>query len=74
MGPTLEKDVGSGTYTLRVSNDNNQGKYALAIGKIERFTLKETISVYKTMPVLKMQFFEKPRYLIYWSIIGAFLG
>jgi hypothetical protein len=69
MGPSLEKDVDPGTYTLRVSNPDNQGKYSLAIGKIESFNLKEIINTYKVMPALKMQFFEKPRYLIYWSIV-----
>lgn len=73
MGPSLEKDVDPGTYTLRVSNPDNQGKYSLAIGKIESFNLKEIINTYKVMPALKMQFFEKPRYLIYWSIVWAFL-
>ncbi len=74
MWPTLEKEVGSGTYIIRVSNADNQGKYSLAIGKIENFDIKEIINTYKVMPALKMQFFEKPRYLIYRSLVGAFLG
>ena len=62
--PNLEKQVGSGTYTIRVSNTNNQWKYSLAIGKIESFPVKEMMKTFKAMPDLKMVFFEKPRYTI----------
>jgi hypothetical protein len=67
--PSLEKQVGSGTYIIRVSNLNNQGKYSLAIGKIESFPLKETIHTYKVLPELKMVFFEKPWYTAYRNIV-----
>ena len=73
MGPSFEEQVWPGTYTIRVSNSDNQGKYSLAIGKIESFDLKETINTYKVMPDLKMQFFEKPWYMTYRSLVGAFL-
>lgn len=63
--PSLEKQVGSGTYTIRVANIGDQGKYSLAIGKIESFTVKEMIKTFKAMPDLKMVFFEKPRYTIF---------
>ena len=67
--PSIEKHVGSGVYTIRVSNPNNQWKYSLAIGKIESFPLNETIHTYKVLPELKMVFFEKPRYTIYRNIV-----
>lgn len=62
--PSVEKQVTSGTYTLIVSNPSNEGKYSLAIGKIESFPLNETIKTFKNMPALKMVFFEKSWYTI----------
>jgi hypothetical protein len=38
MGPEFDKNVGAGTYIVRVFNKNNTGKYSLATGKIEKFT------------------------------------
>jgi len=72
--PSLEKQVGTGTYIIRVSNPSNQGKYSLAIGKIESFPVKEIIKTFKAMPALKMVFFEKPWYTmfrnyVWWSIL-----
>jgi hypothetical protein len=66
----LEKQVGSGTYIIRVSNPGNQGKYSLAIGKLESFSLNETIYTYKVLPELKTVFFEKPWYTAYRNIVG----
>ncbi len=68
-----EKQVGPGTYTIKVSNSDNQGKYSLAIGKLESFSMKEIINTYKVMPALKIQFFEKPRYTIFWNYVWLFL-
>lgn len=71
--PSLEKQVGPGTYTIRVSNPTNQGKYSLAIGKLESFSVNEIINTYKALPELKMVFFEKHRYTILRNIVGIFL-
>jgi len=71
--PSLEKEVGPWTYTIRVANPGNQGKYSLAIGKIESFPLNETINTYKVLPELKMVFFNKPWYMAYRNIVGWFL-
>jgi hypothetical protein len=38
MGPAYEAEFGAGTYFIRVYNEKNSGRYALAIGKKERFT------------------------------------
>lgn len=72
--PSYEKEVGPWTYTIKISNSENQWKYSLAIGKIERFDFKEILNTYKVMPMLKMQFFEKPWYMTFWSLVGVFLG
>ncbi len=71
--PSLEKEVASWTYTIRVSNTTNQGKYSLAIGKIESFPVNEILHTYKVMPDLKMIFFQKPRYTVLRNIVWAFL-
>ncbi len=76
--PSIEKTVGSGTYIIRVSNVHNQGKYSLAIGKIESFPINETIHTYKVLPELKMTFFEKPWYtvvrnVVWWGMVGILL-
>lgn len=71
--PSLEKQVGSGMYIIRVSNPGNQGKYSLAIGKKETFSIKEIIHTYKVLPTLKMVFFEKSRYTVVRNIVGIFL-
>jgi len=71
--PSLEKQVGPGTYTIKVSNTDNQGKYSLAIGKLETFSAKEIFNTFKVMPGLKMVFFEKPWYMIFWNYVWLFL-
>lgn len=73
QGPSREKKVWVGTYTIRVSNPTNQGKYSLAIGKRESFPIKEIINTYRVMPELKMVFFEKSWYMTFRSIVGIFL-
>lgn len=57
-----------------MTNPSNQGKYSLAIGKKESFPFDEIVQTYRNMPTLKTVFFEKPRYLTYWSYVGAFGG
>lgn len=72
--PQREHNMGPGTYTIIVTNASNQGKYSLAIGKKESFPLGEIVQTYRNMPTLKTVFFQKPRYLTYWSYVGAFGG
>jgi hypothetical protein len=72
--PAREQQVSSWTYTIIVSNPGNQGKYSLAIGKIESFNLKETIHTFKVLPQLKTQFFNKPAWTIVDNKIWLFLG
>ena len=71
--PSIEKQVGSGTYTIKVSNADNHGKYSLAIGKIESFPFNEIIHTYKVLPELKMVFFDKPWYTMFRNIVWILL-
>lgn len=73
MWPEFERQVIGGTYTIKVSNPDNQWKYSLAVGKIESFPFKEMLNTYKVMPALKMQFFEKPRYSIFWNLVSLWM-
>lgn len=36
-GPELDRNVDTGTYYVEIFNSNNNGKYSLAIGKVEKF-------------------------------------
>lgn len=71
--PEIERQVIEGTYTIKVSNPDNQWKYSLAVGKIESFPFNEMIATYKNMPALKMQFFEKPRYSVFWNLVSLWM-
>ncbi len=67
--PSRKKQVSAGIYTIRISNPDNQGKYALAVGEKENFPFKEMVNTYKVMPTLKTIFFEKPRYTTFWNYV-----
>ncbi|GAB4315152.1 MAG: hypothetical protein Kow0019_15270 [Methanobacteriaceae archaeon] len=65
-GPEARKNVTSGTYYIKVFNNDNQGKYSLAVGEIETFPPEEALQAVVLLPILKQQFFEK-------NIVGLFL-
>ena len=52
--------VPAGDYRIKVFNPTNQGKYALAIGDVEEFPLKEIINAMSAVPQLKLKFFKEP--------------
>lgn len=58
QGPEFEQTVPAGRYVISVSNETNQGKYVLAIGKTESFSLGDTIRTAQVLPVLKKDFFD----------------
>jgi hypothetical protein len=72
-GPELEENVTPGTYYIKVYNNDNRGKYSLAVGKIESFPLAETIKTAFTLPEIKVHFFNKPAYSAFTNLIGLFL-
>lgn len=57
-GPEFEKQIEAGSYRIVISGNDNHGKYVLAIGKEEKFTLEETLKVYWVLPQLKIYFFK----------------
>ncbi len=72
-GPEFEKFVSSGTYTIIVSNIDNQWKYSLAVGKIEKFTIKDMVNTIKSMPALKTDFFEKSVWTTFFNFVWIFV-
>lgn len=59
MGPEYEARAEAGTYEIRVWSSNNDSKYSLAIGEIEAFDTKETLSALMIIPELKKNFFNE---------------
>lgn len=60
MGPEFENDMKAGTYYIKVYNPNNKGRYALAIGKKESFTIISFISAFFKAWSLDKWFFKPP--------------
>ena len=57
-GPEFEKKLSAGDYKITIFSYENRGKYALAVGKEEKFSLIEIPNIYWTMPLLKIEFFK----------------
>jgi hypothetical protein len=72
LGPEYDEQVPAGTYIVIVSSPDNQGKYVLAVGKVEKFPLKEMARTIVTLPKLK-QYFEKSPLTAYFNLSGIFL-
>jgi hypothetical protein len=59
MGPEQTLRVGPGTYLATVTRPGNEGRYVLAVGEREEFSLREIIRTVGLMPRLKRDFFHK---------------
>jgi len=72
-GPEFTQQVPAGKYRIEIYSDatkpsdepgveenlgSNQGKYVLAVGKIESFDIPTTLNVYWQLPLLKLTFFK----------------
>lgn len=73
-GPEATLQVPAGTYTIKVFNSQNQGKYSIAIGKIEAFPANEALITIFTLPLLKQQFFAKPITTLFFQFVGIILA
>lgn len=65
-GPEFDMKVPAGTYNIIISNPGNIGKYSLAIGKIEKFSIKDLL----VLPLIKKNFFNKSYFATFQGIIG----
>jgi hypothetical protein len=72
LGPEYDEQVTAGTYIIAVSSPDNEGKYALAIGKIEKFPPKEMARTIVALPKLK-KYFGKSPWTAYFNLSGLFL-
>lgn len=58
-GGEYEGEGVPGTYAIIVSSPDNAGRYVLAIGKEEQFTLDESLKTFLTLPEIKERYFDK---------------
>lgn len=73
LGPEYEADVPAGMYVVVVSSPDLQGRYALAVGKTEKFPPGEIIRTVGLLPKLKREFFDKSPLSAFFNLSGAFL-
>jgi hypothetical protein len=69
-GPEIDTRAEAGIYYIKVYSPDNLGKYVLAVGKIEKFSIGETLQTLKTLPTLKKDYFGKPAWTAYNNYIG----
>jgi hypothetical protein len=72
QGPDRRADVSAGTYRIRVSSPENNGKYALAVGETESFGIADTINAVVLLPKLKSWFFAKSPFEAFFTKIYLF--
>ena len=59
LGPEYEQPVDPGTYIIRVFNSSDSGRYALAVGKKEKFTVFSIFGAFFKAWSLDGWFFKK---------------
>jgi hypothetical protein len=74
MGPQEKLNLTAGTYYIKVFNQQNLGKYSLAVGDMESFPPLEMLNAYMTLPLVKQQFFGKPVLLTFFHYLGIILA
>jgi len=69
-GPEFKTIAPAGQYEIRVYNNNNQGKYVLAVGEKEVFGPKSVIAALTVLPVLKISFFHTSIFKLFTAKLG----
>ncbi len=59
QGPEYKARADVGIYEIRVTSPNNDSKYSLAIGEIEKFDGKEGLNALTLIPQIKKDFFNE---------------
>lgn len=67
MGPEARINLSEGMYYINVSGE---GKYSLAIGEEEKFTVIEIIKTFYTVPKIKTEFFGTSLPMAFYNIVG----
>ncbi len=70
-GPEFEKQVSAGKYKIEVYSTDNQGKYVLAVGKKESYSIWPLLNVYWQLPLLKMNFFKTSVFQFFLTPFGV---
>ncbi len=74
QGPEFKKIAApAGTYDIKIHRSENVGRYVFVVGQAESFPPGEALKAVWLIPQLKLKFFDKPFYLIFWSKIGFYL-
>ncbi|HSO25605.1 MAG TPA: hypothetical protein VLR54_03180 [Methanobacteriaceae archaeon] len=73
-GPEFNQTEPAGTYYIKLFNDNNQGKYSLAIGDIETFPPGESLNAIVLLPILKADIFQVPVAELFIQFLGLILA
>jgi hypothetical protein len=72
-GPERTETLPAGMYRIEVSSPDNRGKYVLAVGKKEKFTVAETAAMITVLPALKRDFFGKSPLAAFFNLVGLFM-
>ena len=72
-GPELRAKALAGTYLIKVSSSDNQGRYSLAVGETESFPPAEILRSLLVLPQIKEQIFNKPAISAFFNIFGLFV-
>jgi len=73
VGPASAITLEPGTYTIKVYNENNEGKYILVVGQKESLTAAELLKTIVNLPALKTYFDQSilNAYFNYYGLIMA---
>lgn len=69
-GPEFDQTLPAGQYAIDVYSGDNQGKYVLALGKIEDFSIKNSLNIMSILRNLKVNFFNTSPFTLILTIFG----
>ncbi|TFH13655.1 hypothetical protein E4H04_11585 [Candidatus Bathyarchaeota archaeon] len=74
QGPVYEAQAPSGTYIIEVHSETNSEDYTLAIGRLERFGLLDTVKVVFLVPLIKALFWGNYVNIAFYGVAVLVLG
>jgi len=73
QGPVYESEAPPGTYIIEVHSKTNSEDYSLAIGRIERFGLLDTVKVVFLIPIIKALYWGNYVNLVFYGVVALVL-
>ncbi len=73
-GPEFNETLPPGKYYIIVFNEQNKGKYSLAVGDIEAFPADEALKAIILLPILKASIFNIPILESFLQFLGIILA